>query len=268
MEQSGLGVAGVVDGALRKRKLAPGEIRYFLKCESHRQSIAANRTKTLENLLSMRLNGDKFGVAPITLSTPGQRKTSRKTPMPEPPNKNNFREWFANAKTPPPKASASWFRIRGSHFERALYHLLAAESLSPRTSFKPKSEQIDGAFECVQRYFLLEAKWQAKPIGLKELDAFHAKVERKLSGTLGVFISMSGYPRGASDSLLKAKSLKIVLFGADDMEACFDPAIGFKAVLSAKLRAASEYGLPYHEFRPLVVAPVEAPNSGRSTEGQ
>jgi len=188
--------------------------------------------------------------------------------MPEPPNENNFREWFANAKTPPPKASASCFRTRGSHFERALYHLLAAESLSPRTSFKPKSEQIDGAFECVQRYFLLEAKWQAKPIGLKELDAFHAKVERKLSGTLGVFISMSGYPRGASDSLLKAKSLKIVLFGADDMEACFDPAVGFKAVLSAKLRAASEYGLPYHEFRPLVVAPVEAPNSGRSTEGQ
>ena len=125
-----------------------------------------------------------------------------------------------------------------------------------------------GAFECVQRYFLLEAKWQAEPIGLKELDAFHAKVERKLSGTLGVFIPMSGYPRGASDSLLKAKSLKIVLFGADDMEARFDPAVGFKAVLSAKLRAASEYGLPYHEFRPLVVAPVEAPNSGRSTEGQ
>jgi hypothetical protein len=93
-------------------------------------------------------------------------------PMPEmPPNQNNFREWFANAKKPPDGASASWYRTRGQHFERALYYLLAAEGLSARTNFRPKNEQIDGAFECDQRYFLLEAKWQAKPIGLKELDA-------------------------------------------------------------------------------------------------
>ena len=188
--------------------------------------------------------------------------------MLEPPNENNFREWFVNVKTPPAKASASWFRTRGRHFERALYHLLAAESLSPRTSFKPKSEQIDGAFECVHRYFLLEAKWQVKPIGLKELDSLHAKVERKLSGTLGVFLSMSGYPRDAADSLVKAKSLKIVLFGAGDIEACFDSAVGFKEVLTVKLRAASEYGVPYHEYRPLVMAPVVIPNSGQSREGK
>ncbi|SRR6266404_4752782 len=188
--------------------------------------------------------------------------------MPEPPNQNNFREWFVNAKTPPAKASASWYRTRGLHFERAIYYLLAANSLSPRTSFRAKSEQIDGAFECDQRYFLLEAKWHVKPIALKELDAFHAKVERKLSGTLGVFISMSGYPRGAADSLLKGKALKIILFGASDIDACFDDAVGFKRVLSAKLRVASEYGVPYHEYRPLVVAPVVTLNSGEGTKGQ
>jgi hypothetical protein len=184
-----------------------------------------------------------------------------------PPNDNNFREWFANAKKPPTGVSATWYRTRGQHFERALHYLLASEGLSPRTNFRPKNEQIDGAFECNQRYFLLEAKWQAKPIGLKELDAFHGKVERKLSGTLGVFISMSGYPRTAADSLLKAKALKIVLFGERDMDACFDTTLGFNRVLSAKLRAAAEYGVPYYEYRPLVVLPTNTRNSGKGTEG-
>ena len=177
--------------------------------------------------------------------------------MLEPPKVDDFREWFAGAKTPPVGAPPTWYRTRGLHFERALHYLLATERLSPRTSFKPTSEQVDGAFECDQRYFLLEAKWHSKPIGLKELDAFHAKVERKLSGTLGVFISMSGYPRKAADSLVKGKALTILLFGERDMDACFDVTVGFKRVLAAKLRAAAEYGLPYYEYQPLVVKPTE-----------
>jgi len=177
--------------------------------------------------------------------------------MLEPPRLENFREWFSSAKTPPADARPTWYRTRGLHFERALHHLLATEGLSPRTSFKPKSEQVDGAFECDLRYFLLEAKWHTKPVGLKELDAFHAKVERKLSGTLGVFISMSGYPRNAADSLVKAKALTILLFGEGDMDACFDATVGFKRVLAAKLRAAAEYGVPYYEYKPLIVKPAE-----------
>ena len=193
---------------------------------------------------------------PRIQSPEGESDVSRVL-LPGAPNEENFREWFAVAKESPSGASPSWHRKRGLHFERALYYLLASEGLMPRTSFRPKSEEIDGAFELAHRYFLLEAKWEAKPVRLKELDALYGKVERKLSGTLGVFISMSGYSRGAVDSHLKSKPLKIVLFGERDMDACFETNVGFKIVLTAKLRAASEYGVPYLEYRPLVVPPMD-----------
>ena len=172
---------------------------------------------------------------------------------PELPNESNFREWFANTKHPPASAPLTWYQARGFQFERALHWLLNAEGLSPRTSYRRKGEQIDGAFVSNHRYFLLEAKWHRKPIGNNDLDAFDAKVERRLSGTLGVFISMSGYSRDVADTLVKSKRLKVIMFGAADMEASFDIAVGFSQVLLAKLRAAAEYGMPYHEYRPFVV---------------
>ena len=120
-----------------------------------------------------------------------------------------------------------------------------------------RASKVDGAFECDQRYFLLEAKWHTKPVGLKELDAFHAKVERKLSGTLGVFISMSGYPRNAADSLLKAKALTILLFGEGDMDAVLrrDGRVpsGFWRRSCERRR---NMACPYYEYKPLIVKPA------------
>jgi Restriction endonuclease len=173
--------------------------------------------------------------------------------IPKTPNKDSFREWYAIAKTPPHDADAKWFRTRGLHFERSLFWLLQSEGLLPRTSFRPKNEQVDGAFEWNHRYFLLEAKWHGKPVGMKDLDSFQSKVERKLWGTLGVFISMPGYTRGAANTLVKAKSLTVVLFAQPDMDACFDFNVGFSRVLAAKLRKAAEFGTPDYEFRPTAV---------------
>ena len=184
--------------------------------------------------------------------------------MPEPPSADNFRDWFAKVKSPPAGAGVTWYQTRGLHFERALYWLLDAEGLSPRTSFRPKSEQVDGAFECDYRHFLLEAKWRRRPVGIKELDAFQAKVERRLSGTLGVFISMSGYPRSAADTLVRGRSLKVILFSERDMDASFDVAIGFRRVLATKIRAAAEFGVPYREYLPVVVTTGETLNPAGS----
>ena len=40
------------------------------------------------------------------------------------------------------------------------------------------------------------------------------------------------------------------------MDACFDATVGFKRVLVVKLRAAAEYGVPYYEYKPLIVKPA------------
>lgn len=94
---------------------------------------------------------------------------------------------------PPGKADRYWFQQRGRTFERMLTQLLSRENMEPRSSMRPSGEEIDGSFAMGDRFFLLEAKWHATPIPASALYAFKGKVDGKLIGTIGVFLSMSDY---------------------------------------------------------------------------
>lgn len=86
-----------------------------------------------------------------------------------------------------------------------------ADRLDPRTSYKLAGEQVDGSFFLDGTVFLLEAKWHAKEIAASSLYEFKGKVDGKLLGTLGVFISMSGYSEDAVNALTLGKTLNLVL---------------------------------------------------------
>lgn len=147
--------------------------------------------------------------------------------------------------TPPPDAGAPWNRTRGYKFERVLTDLLAEDGLEPRASYKPQGEQIDGSFFLEGTVFLLEAKWHADPMPASTLYEFKGKVDGKLVGTLGVFISMSGYSKDAVNALTLGKSLNLILFDKRDMDAAIGRSLGFKEVLKRKLRKAAEEGVVY-----------------------
>lgn len=134
---------------------------------------------------------------------------------------------------------------RGYGFEKWLRALLDHEGLEPRSSYIPTGEQIDGSFLCDGTYFLIEAKWVSKGIPASELYRFKGKVDGKLVGTLGVFISMSGYSESAVDALSVGKGLSVILFDRSDMETSLRPGHSFKAVLKYKLRKAAEEGIVY-----------------------
>jgi hypothetical protein len=78
---------------------------------------------------------------------------------------------------------------RGYEFEKLIFNFLDFEALSPSASYRTQGEQIDGFFEFENRFYLLEAKW-TEPVSVSEVYVFRAKVEGKLSNTLGIFISM------------------------------------------------------------------------------
>ncbi|UMY61656.1 restriction endonuclease [Pseudomonas sp. LS.1a] len=137
-------------------------------------------------------------------------------------------------------------RKRGFDFERVLKRLLDADGLEPRSSYKAKGEQIDGSFYLDGTFILLEAKWHADPIPASTLYQFKGKVDGKLVGTLGVFISMSGYSEDAVDALTAGKSLNLILFNKEDIDAAIAGKQGFKTILKAKLRKAAEEGLVYY----------------------
>ena len=138
-------------------------------------------------------------------------------------------------------------RRRGQDFEHVLKKLFESESLQPRIRIRPQGEEIDGSFVLGDRTFLLEAKWHSDPLPASQIYAFKGKVDGKLAGTIGVFISMSGYSSDAVDALCLGKALNVVLFDCDDFEEALIN--GFRKVLLAKLRYAAEEGGVYFPYR-------------------
>lgn len=156
-----------------------------------------------------------------------------------------IKEKYAELCSPPHDANAAWFNKRGYQFERLLTEILSADDLDPRTSYKASGEQIDGSFFLDGSVFLLEAKWQKDKIPASTLYQFRGKVDGKLVGTIGIFLSMSGYSKDAVDALTLGKSLNLVLFDKSDIDAAINRDLGFRAVLKRKLRQAAEEGVVY-----------------------
>lgn len=160
-----------------------------------------------------------------------------------------WRELFRRADRLEFAAPAVEKRRRGRVFERVIHGMLAEEGLAPRTNFRPAGEEIDGSFFHRGRVMLLEAKWTQDPQPASSIYEFRGKVEGKLVGTIGVFISMSGYSADAVNALVAGKVINTILFTGDDMRAVVAGQVSFADALDRKLRAAAEDGTPLSPLR-------------------
>jgi hypothetical protein len=123
--------------------------------------------------------------------------------------------------------------------------MLADEGLAPRIRFRPSGEEIDGSFFHGGRVMLLETKWTQDPLPASSIYQFRGKVEGKLVGTIGVFISMSGFSEDAVNALVAGKVVNTILFDGDDMRAVAADRVGFAEALDRKLRDAAELGIAF-----------------------
>lgn len=147
---------------------------------------------------------------------------------------------------PPASAGPAWYQDRGRAFERVIRNLLELEELAPKLNLRPTGEQIDGSFLLNDRTFLLEAKWRKDPIPASDLYAFRGKVDGKLVGTVGIFVSMSGYSEDAIDALKFGKEINLILFTGADLRLVADGRVTFKKAMQEKLRYAAEEGQPQY----------------------
>ncbi|XKF15855.1 restriction endonuclease [Halomonas sp. BLK-85] len=147
---------------------------------------------------------------------------------------------------PPEEAKPFWFQQRGRDFERFLVQIFSKEDMEPSTSIRPSGEEIDGSFSIENSFFLLEAKWHKTPIPASSLYSFKGKVDGKLTGTIGVFFSMSDYSKDAIDALLNGKELNMILFGHTDLCLIDAGEITMREGMRAKLRYAANYGQPFY----------------------
>jgi hypothetical protein len=117
--------------------------------------------------------------------------------------------------------------------------------LSPRLGYRPKGEEIDGSFVLHGRTMLLEAKWTRDPHPASSLYQFRGKVDGKLVGTIGLFVSMAGFSEDAINALIAGKELNLILADGDDIRAIASRQISITDTLNRKLRAAAETGIPF-----------------------
>jgi uncharacterized protein (UPF0335 family) len=133
---------------------------------------------------------------------------------------------------------------RGFELEKVMYDLFELFDLDPKASFRNTGEQIDGAFSLVGTDFLFEAKWRQKLSGAGDLDAFAAKVRRKLENTLGVFLSINGFSPDGISTHSSGGAVVILMDGADLM-AVLEERIDFVSLLLRKKRHAAQTGEIY-----------------------
>ena len=176
-----------------------------------------------------------------------------------------FRESDALPETAGPKAKAD----RGRRFEKILSAMFEEADLQPRLAYRPRGEEVDGSIWFEGRTILIEAKWTTAPHPASSLYQFKGKVDGKLVGTLGLFISVNGFSPDAVDALVAGKELNVVLANGEDIRTLVNSRLSVREAVQRKLRAAGDSGTP---FFPLEVASdvVTSPSRNRVVivEGQ
>lgn len=139
---------------------------------------------------------------------------------------------------------------RGFAFESFLKKLFDESGMSGRASFRLIGEQIDGSFELDGETYLLEAKWTNLPVNAADLRSFNAKVQDKATWSRGLFVSNSGFSEEGLQAFGRGKS--VVCMDGLDLSDMLIQKIGFKSVLSKKVRRAAETGRPFVRLRDLM----------------
>lgn len=131
---------------------------------------------------------------------------------------------------------------RGYALEKILNEVFELFDLEPRKPFKVYGEQIDGAFTLEGTDYIVEAKWQAKPIAARDVTEFAGKVTRRLDNTLGLFVSMSGFQASVPDLVARTGRHSVLLMDGGDLTAVLDRRIRLDELITRKKRHAAETG--------------------------
>lgn len=117
-------------------------------------------------------------------------------------------------------------RTRGYAFEALLNKIYDDCKVLINKSYKTAdgTQQIDGAVEINSKIFLIEAKWEKKEtLAASKLYSFLGKINSKMEGTLGVFISYEKLSNNFTKSIRNGlRQNCIVIHGPDDIANIID----------------------------------------------
>lgn len=131
---------------------------------------------------------------------------------------------------------------KGFEFERLLNELFDAFGLQPRGSFRLQGEQIDGSLDFENHIYLIEAKFQIRPIGQEALLVFRGKVEGKATWSRGIFISISGFTQDGLAAFSRGRPTNLIAIDGQDLYFILDGQMPLDEVIRLKARRAAETG--------------------------
>jgi hypothetical protein len=100
-------------------------------------------------------------------------------------------------------------------------------------------EQIDGSFSMGDATYLIEAKWENKPLDITPLFAFRSQVA-KADWSRGLFISYSGFSDDACAAFSRTGKLKSIGITGQDLHFILEGKMGLIDAIRAKLARAAE----------------------------
>lgn len=138
--------------------------------------------------------------------------------------------------------SASDRQAAGLALEKVLYRLFQIFDLNPREGFRVTGEQIDGSFVLDHETYLLEAKWEARPVCEAPLLTFRGKIEGKSFFTRGLFLSINGFSKDAMSAITRGKQPTFILADGADLSPVFEQSIRFDDLLRQKVNNLAQTG--------------------------
>lgn len=132
---------------------------------------------------------------------------------------------------------------RGYDLEELIAQLFEAHEINYRRSYRVKNEQIDGYFRYKGFDYLLEAKWRVKPPAESDLAALKRKVDKKLTSTRGLFVSMAGFRQEVVFEFTRGMSSNIILMDGADLILILEGHVSLIDGLEFKIQKAAQEGI-------------------------
>ncbi len=134
---------------------------------------------------------------------------------------------------------------RGFGLEDLLAELFEVNEISYRRSYRTATEQIDGCFDFKGFDYLVEARWrQGQPIEA-DLAVLKTKVDKKLTSTRGLFVSIPGFRTEVVLEFTRGISANIVLMDGADLMLILEGHIPLTDALDLKVQKAAQEGMIY-----------------------
>jgi hypothetical protein len=144
-------------------------------------------------------------------------------------------------------------QLAGLTFERVLNQVFELFQLKPREPFRIAGEQIDGSFKLDNEVYLLEAKWESKPLSAGPLMIFREKVAGKSTITRGVFVALNGCTSEALEALTRGKQPNFFILDGYDFSTVLEGRITLDTLLRAKIRRLAEEGKVFFSAREILI---------------